>query len=143
MELEWVLKKLFQQFPIIYMCSMMGTFVYCLIFSPDATFEISYFVLILLFSLLGTLPFFVFYSSCELTEFQMKVRYVIHFILLEIVLLIAAYTLDMYQTFMQGIAFAFIILGVYLIVRFSVFCSDQKMAESLNEKIRERKKKND
>ena len=81
----------------------------------------------------------LFYSPKELTEKQWRVRKVLHFITLEIVLLFTAKCLDFYQTLLQGAFFFILILLVYIIVCLSVYYSDKRLANTLNEEIMKRK----
>lgn len=142
MELRELLKRIVNSYFVIYGCSMMGTLLFCLIFDPESVFDVRYLEWMLLFSALGDLPALVFYSRKELTEKQWRVRLVIHFILLEAVLLVTAKYLKLYETFVQGAVFAGIILLVYVLVRAVCFAGDFRTAKDINDKLKEIRKNN-
>lgn len=137
MELRELLKRMINSYFVIYGCSMMGTLLYCLIFMPDEVYNIEYFEWMLVFSLAGDLPTMVFYSKKELTEKQWRVRLIIHFVLLEAVLLVMAKYMKMYRTFLQGAVFAGIVLLVYVLVRAVCFAGDFQTAKNINDKLKE------
>jgi hypothetical protein len=136
MELKQILKKMFYGYFIIYTGAMFGTYVFCMIFDRDVSFGVSYFAWMALFSLVGDLPSLVFCSTKELTKHQWIVRVIIHFILLEVILLIMARWLDLYSTLVEGILFAGIIFVIYWVVRGITFSGDLRQANEINEKIK-------
>ena len=139
MDIKEIIRKILQQFPVIYFGTMICTFIYCLIFAPDSQFAVSYFAEMMILSLMGAAPSLVFYSKHELTEEEWSVRRVIHIILLEGIILTLGRYYGLYHTFWQGVFFAFLVLLVYVIVYISVFRFDCKTADRMNQKIRERK----
>lgn len=141
MDITALIKKMLVQYIIIYAGSMFGTLVFCSIFYPDEMFGLDYLVWMLLFSLLGDLPLLVFYSKRELTEKQWIIRQGIHILLLELVLLCAAFQMGLYEGVIQGAAFALVIIGIYVLVRFITFRGDSKLAHELNVRLQERKNK--
>lgn len=140
MELRDLIKKILVSYPAIYGCSMMATFVFCLVFSKESVFGVDYFGQMLIFSLAGDLPSLIFYSKRELSQKETNVRLVIHFLLLECVLMVFGRYLGLYETVLQGIFFFFIVLAVYVIIRASVFCDDLRKAKQLNDALAERKR---
>ncbi len=141
MELRDLIKKILFSYPAIYGCSMMATFVFCMVFyHEDAVFGMDYFGLMLLFSLAGDLPILVFYSKREMSQKEMNVRLLIHFLLLECVLMVLGRFFGLYKSFLQGVFFFFIVLVVYVIIRASVFCEDIRRAKQLNDALAERKR---
>lgn len=140
MDMHEIIRKILQQFPVIYLGAMICTMIYCAIFDSDSVFTISYFAWMMLFSLLGAIPSLVFYTKKELSESKMRIRLVIHFVIIEVELLIMGYWLKLYHTFVQGCFFFLLICGVYAFVWVSVFYFDTKAASAMNQRIRERKK---
>lgn len=57
MELRELIKRLIISYPIIYGCSIMATFVFCLVFDPDSVFGMDYLGKMFLFALAGDLAF--------------------------------------------------------------------------------------
>lgn len=141
MELRELLKRMVNSYFVIYGCSMLGTLLFCVIFDPEVAFDVQYLEWMLLFSALGDLPALVFYSGKELTLKQWRVREIIHFVVLEIVLLVAANCQEMYETFWQGVVFAGIILLVYVLVRAVCFAGDFETARNINDQLKEIRKR--
>lgn len=140
MEMKAIIKSMIRQYPVIYFCTMVATIIYCGIFVPDENFPLTFLISLFVFGLLGDLPMLLFYSPKELTEKQWRVRKVLHFITLELVLLFTAKCLDFYQTLLQGVFFFILILFVYITVCLSVYYSDKRLANTLNEEIMKRKR---
>ena len=65
----------------------------------------------------------------------------IHFILLEIVLMTFAGLLQLYESTLEAVAFFFIVLWVYFMVKLLSFKSGSKEAEVINQRIQEINKK--
>ncbi|MBQ6888423.1 MAG: DUF3021 family protein [Lachnospiraceae bacterium] len=141
MDLKDFVKFLIRQYFVIYTGSMIATFCFCMAFYPEDSLPVSYPAWMLLFSLCGTLPGAVFYSKNELTKKQWYIRRVIHVVLLEAVLLVAGNILGMYEGLSGGFWFAITVLAVYVFVNFITFWMDQKTAEELNKKLKERRER--
>lgn len=142
MDLKSLIKNMIQHYFIICTGTVICTLLFCLLFYPDAEFSIFYFAWVLLFSLLGDLPFLVFYSRKTLNSKQWLMRSIFHFILLEAVLLFAAFQFGIYDNILQGIVFFFLIFFVYVIVRLIEYQHDSKVASKMNERIRQRRLEN-
>lgn len=140
MELRELIKKLVISYPIIYGCSMMATFVFCLVFYPDSDFGLYYFGEMFLFALAADLPSLVFYSKRELSHKELMVRIIIHLLLLEGVLLVIGRLMGLHENITEGIVFFFIVLAVYVVVWLLVFSDDARQAKEINKALEERKK---
>lgn len=140
MELRELIKKLVISYPIIYGCSMMATFVFCMIFYPDSDFRLDYFGKMFLFALVADLPSLVFYSKRELSHKELMVRIIIHLLLLEGVLLVIGRLMGLHDNMAEGIFFFFIVLAVYVVVLLLVFSDDARQAKEINKALEERKK---
>ena len=121
----------------IYTGSVFGTYVFCSVFYPDISFGLSYFRWMALFSLAGDATLLVFYSKKVLTEKQFLVRTVIHFILLESVLMTFAGILKLYEGPLEAAAFFFTVFLVYLMVKLLAFQRGSREAAAINQRIRE------
>ena len=132
-----ILKKMLHNYLLIYGGSVIATWVYCMIFEPNAVFRLDYFTGMMFFAACGDLPTIVFYSRKKLTERQWMIRSRIHLLLLLAVLLTMARILKLYQTLGQGFILFILILGVYFVINLFTFRSDQKTADAINEKILE------
>lgn len=137
MSMRELLKMFYQEYLAIYAGSMIGTFIFCSFFFPDAKFELNYFAWMMLFALLGDLPIFVFYSKKPLTRKQDMFRIGLHLCLLEIVLLTTAYFLGCYETIYQCFWFFLLILAIYMIIRLGHYGQNTKTAKKMNERLEE------
>ncbi len=137
MDFRELKRELLHDFFYIYTGSMFGTYVFCSIFYPDLTFSLSYFLWMAIFSLAGDATLLVFYSRKVLTERQFLLRTVMHFLLLEAVLMTFAGLLRLYETLLQAAFFFFVILLVYIMVKFLSFKSGSREAKTINQRIQE------
>lgn len=137
MGIKDILKRMVIHYFIIFTGTMFATYIYCSFFYPDLTIDLHYLSQFMGFALVGDLPLLVFYSKHELTDRQIKVRYAIHFLLLELVLTVTAYKLEFYQNCFEASAFCFAVLVIYMLVRVVNFFLDKKTAKSINERLRE------
>lgn len=142
MEPKKIIGKIILGYPIIYGGSMMATYLFCMIFDKDAAFTLNYFGYMFLFALAGDLPTLVFCSKRELSKKEWNIRLLLHFILLEAVLLVFAGILGMYHTLAEGIFFFFLTMAVYIMVRGLTFAGDIMEVKKINERLRERKLEN-
>ena len=137
MELGKLIKKICVSYPVIYGGSMMA---FCLVFYPERVFGLDYLAKMLLFSLAGDLPILVFCSGKELSQQEWMVRMILHFVLLEVVLMTFGGIWGLYENFIEGIAFFLIVLLVYIGVRLIVFSDDSRQAEQMNKALLNKKK---
>lgn len=131
---------LVRQYFVIYTCSMVATFVFCKIFHSDVCLPVDFLAWMLVFSLCATLPGWLFYSKKELSKKQWMWRKVLHFLLLEVVLLTLGRVGQMYRGIGQAVGFAVTVFCVYAFVMVLEFQSEKKTAVHMNEKLRERRK---
>ncbi|MBO5450279.1 MAG: DUF3021 family protein [Lachnospiraceae bacterium] len=139
MEPKKIIGKIILGYPIIYGGSMMATYLFCMIFDRNATFSLDYFGYMFLFALVGDLPSLVFCSKRKLSKKEWNIRLLLHFILLETVLLVFAGILGMYHTLTEGIFFFVLVMAVYVMVRGLAFAGDILEVKKINAKLRERK----
>lgn len=124
MELRELVKRLIISYPIIYGCSIMATFVFCLVFDPDSVFGMDYLGKMFLFALAGDLPSLVFYSKRELSHKEQVVRKLIHLFLLEGVLLTIGRIMGLHDNITEGI-FCFFLLSRTLLISFACLKSSE------------------
>ncbi len=139
--MKYLLKRMINHFFIIYTGAIFGTFIFCFLFNKEAVFGITYFLQIALLSVLGDLPLLIFYSKKELTRAQMKIRYVLHFGLIEAVLLSAGKWMGLYGDSLAqtGVFFA-IVAFVYWLVFVFGYMMNSATAGAINKRIEERRK---
>ncbi len=136
MSFEELKKCLVQDYFIIVTGTVIGTLVYCLIFERSTTFSLFYLGWVLVFSLLADLPLCIFYSRKELTENQWMIRFILHFVTLEGLLLTLAYFANMYHKLIGGVVFALIVAGVYVLVRYTGHQINVRIALKMNENLK-------
>lgn len=140
MNFSGLVKQLVRMYFVIYTCSMVGTVCFCSIFIPEVALDVSFIVWMFVFALFADLPGMVFYSKRELSKKQWRKRAVLHFFLLEAVLMTAGRLYEMWIGIFQGICFGGVVLIVYVLVIFVNYQLDHKMAEEMNKKLKERRK---
>lgn len=71
---------------------------------------------VVLTGVVGALPSFIFYSKKELTKKQWIVRYVVHFFVIETIILTEGWIFDWYSGIFSALTIAFIVVLVYVVV---------------------------
>ena len=115
-------------------------YIFCLILAPDASFSLSDIGRILLMAFASDLPYVLYYSRRELSRKQMLVRQGLHLVALIAVLLFFAHLwewIDIHNT-MQVTIFLVLVLVIYVVIFAITVYRDNKLAERLNEKLKER-----
>lgn len=111
------------------------TFILGSIFDPDAQFGYEAFASPLIVSACCLLPGFVMYSKKELSVKEFIIRKIIHFILIEaIVLFFLPYAVD--KSIGAKIGEALAVLVVYVIVHLVIFIQDYKFAKRATEDLK-------
>ncbi len=101
-------------------------------FAADTRFGYEAFLSPLIFAALATLPSLVHYSKEELSFKQSIIRQIIHFVLLEIVVLSLLAFNDQIKSLRMGFALALAILLVDLTVNLVLWISAQRTAREIN-----------
>ncbi len=132
MKTSELIMQFIRQYFIIFGLLVIGL----VVFTSPALINRDYILLTMAFAALGDLPVFVFWSRSELSEKSMRLRTVIHFILLEAIILtfggIAGVVPDLKGYFSFGIEIAVI----YALVKFISWRGDRKTADKINEKLK-------
>lgn len=104
----------------------------------NPTYELSskIIMLIALFALLSDLTAIVFWSKKELSDKSRITRRVLHFVLIEIIVLFFGNILGFASGVTQNIIFGFEILGIYAIVCWIDWLIDKKTADDINDKLK-------
>lgn len=105
------------------------------LFNPSHAFTFREIMLSALFTLAANLTSLVFYSKTELSVSHRYIRMVIHFVLLEAVILILGNILGQVSGIMQTAIFALEILGIYVLVIFIAWLIDRKSANDINQRL--------
>lgn len=105
-------------------------------FTPAETINRDYVLLTMTFAALGDLPSIVFWSKSELTENSRQWRAILHFILLEVVILGYAGMTGFVSGLLEYVIFAAEILIIYFLVRFITWRGDLATANKINNRLK-------
>lgn len=140
MRLEELLKTMLSSFFVITTGTIASLYVFCLIFSPDATFQLGDIGKILIMAFASDLPYVVYYSRKELSKKQMFIRTFIHILTVLTVLLYFAhiwYWIDI-SNLKHVAVFILLVVGVYAIVLAVTTYQDKKLSDKLNDNLKKR-----
>ncbi|OBZ09027.1 hypothetical protein A8L34_23050 [Bacillus sp. FJAT-27264] len=129
-------KNIINSFLMIFALIILIITVLRTIFYPDLAFDLKSIYIIMGFSLLGSLMNIILYSSHDLSEQQMRVRIVVHFGALELILISLAAVLGFVNNALHVIIMALEIAVIYVIVRLLSWQNDKKDAKKINEKLK-------
>lgn len=140
MLVDEMLKLMLRSFFVITTGIVVSMYVFCLIFNPEAAFSLEDIGRILLMAIASDIPFIIFYSQKELNRKKMSIRFVIHFLVLLAILLYFAHLWDWVhlKSLKEIVVFILLIIGVYAIVLTATTYQDQKLADKLNESLKQR-----
>jgi len=115
-------------------------YVFCLIFNRNAVYSLDDIGRILLMALASDLPFIIFYSRKELGKKQMLIRQIIHIPFLLAVLFYFAQLWDWVRmnSPTEVIVFIALVLVVYAAVLAIATFQDKKLADKLNDRLKQR-----
>ncbi|MEK3838965.1 MULTISPECIES: DUF3021 family protein [unclassified Paenibacillus] len=131
-----VVKDIIRDFLVIFASIIIIITVLRQIFMPELAFDLISIYTIMGFSLLGALTGMMLYAPNEVSEQAMRVRIVIHFLLLEILLIALASLIGVIASLSAALLFALQIAVVYAIVRLLSYEKDKKEAEQINERLK-------
>ncbi|OMF97038.1 DUF3021 family protein [Paenibacillus sp. FSL R7-0337] len=131
-----VAKDIIRDFLVIFASIIIIIAVLRQIFIPELAFDLISIYTIMGFSLLGALTGLMLYVPDGVSERAMRVRIVIHFLLLELLLITLASLIGAVASVSAALLFALQIAVVYAIVRLLSYEKDKKEAEQINERLR-------
>ncbi|MEK4849235.1 DUF3021 family protein [Paenibacillus sp. FSL H7-0756] len=131
-----VAKDIIRDFLVIFASIIIIITVLRQIFIPELAFDLISIYTIMGFSLLGALTGLMLYAPEEVSERAMRVRIVIHFLLLELLLITLASLIGAVASVSAALLFALQIAVVYAIVRLLSYEKDKKEAEQINERLK-------
>lgn len=132
MKLMDLIRQLMRDYFVIFGILIIGS----VFLTPPNTINRDYILLAMAFAAVGDLPSIVFWSRSELTESSMRLRSIIHFILLLILILIFGGITGVVSRFADYLIFAVQIVIIYVIVRFIIYQDDITTAKTINEKLK-------
>lgn len=139
MDIKLLIKNMIRDFFVIYSGCILATLFFCMIFDPTAQFDLKYFAQMILVTICGDLPLFVFYSKRDLTEKEWKMRLIFHFVIVFIIVMIFGKVFDLYKNIIQACIFAMTEWLIYIAVFLIGHYNNMREAEKINRKIKELK----
>lgn len=112
------------------------------IYMPHETFGYQAFLSPFLFGLVAVIPSLVTYSRKELSIKQMFFRFVLHFLLLEVMILCFAFLAGLLQSPSIAVSLFLSVLIIDLTVRLVMWLNDRHLAGELNNALKEMQKTN-
>jgi energy-coupling factor transporter transmembrane protein EcfT len=107
---------------------------------PNSAFDLKSIYIIMAFSFISALMGFILYSPNDISEKKIRIRMVIHFFTLEILLIVLASVFDIVNNVVDGFILALQIAVIYILVRLLSWQKDKKEAQKINEKLKVLKK---
>lgn len=145
MSFKEIMRNMIRDYFIITTAVLICTIIFCHIFNPKGIFSVRELEYILLIGAATDLPTFIYYSKRELTEKEFEIRFILQIILIAVIVIFmleqAGWT-NGYQPaeIIMIVADACVIS---LLVRFGFWQRDKNLANKMNEKLNELKKKSD
>lgn len=137
MLLKEIIQAILRSYCIIVTGSLLCTGVFCSLFWRDTVFGLELVWQVLIAAALAAMMFLVYYSKKELSKRAALARTVIHFFLIEGVLIGCAYWFDWFHpgTLVEPLCFAGLVAVVYLLVHSIMFRQSQKESDAISKAI--------
>lgn len=129
-------KKVMMSFFVSITCISAAMALIGMSFEPDARFGYEAFLSPLIFGALASLPMLVKYSKRELSFKQTAIRNVIHFLLLEAVILSMLYFLGLLTSVSMAISLGISIFVIDLTVNLVLWINDKRTANEFNHALK-------
>lgn len=136
MKLSDYIKKMIRDYFMIFAIIVISITLLHQVFAPDVNLKLSDIYIYMVCALVGDLPSLIFYSPKEIPEKEMRLRIIIHFMVLEGALLVLANVTGWVSGILNTVFLAIQIAIIYVIARFLLWMDDRKSASSINEKLK-------
>lgn len=127
-----LIRQLIKDYFVIFGILIIGS----VFLTPAETINRDYVLLTMTFAAIGDLPSIVLWSRSELSEDNRQWRDILHFVLLEAVILIYAGIIGLVSSFLEYTVFAVEILVIYLLVRIIAYGGDLATAKKINKRLK-------
>lgn len=137
-----LVKRILESFFVINAGVTIGAAAFITLLQKDAKLGVEILWQIIIVSLLTALSTVIMHSKNELSKRQIIIRLVIHYILINAIVLCCAYIFNWFE-FREPIkilGIIIVILSVFVFVWTITYKNDSKVAEMLNKKLNERNK---
>lgn len=135
MKLTEFVQKIMKDFLIIFALIIIIITSLRQIYFPDMAFDLQSINIFLAFSFISALTGLILYSPNDLSEKKMRLRIIIHFFVLEVLLIFLASVLEIVSNATDIIILALQIAVIYFLVRLLSWHNDKKEAQKINEKL--------
>ena len=133
-------KKIIQNFFIIFAASIIILTILRQFYHPEMSFDLKSIYTIMSFSLIGALTGLILYSPHTISEKNMRIRLAFHFFALETILISLGAIFGIVNSASSLLILALEIAIIYFIVRLLSWQNNKKVAEEINEKLKSFKK---
>ena len=133
---KFFVKKVMVSFYISVTYIILAMAVIGLIFEPDTNFGYEAFFSPLIFGAIAAFPKMITYSKEELSVRQTLIRNIIHFLLLEILILLSLYFGNILTSISMTVSLAVTILIIYISVSTIMLINDKKTASEFNKALK-------
>ncbi len=99
------------------------------------TYPAEYPFIVIITGVLGALPSFMFYFRNEPTKKQFNIRLILHYLVVEIIIMTEGFFLKWYENILEGIIIFVFVLIVYAIVLLCTMFISQDTANSINKAL--------
>lgn len=130
------LKSLIKDYFIIFALIVITLTILRQIFAPGTYFETRDIFFYMLCALLGDLPSLILYSPKMLSEKEMRLRIILHFLVLETVIIVFANVTGVISGLVASLFLALEIVIVYALVRLLIWSGDMKVANKINQRLK-------
>ena len=129
-------KKIMMSFFVSVTCICAAMALVGMTFETDTRFDYEAFLSPLIFGLLASIPTLVTYSKKELSVKQTAIRNLLHFVLLETVVLSVLYFGGMLTSVSMAISLGISILIIDLVVNLVLWINDKRIAKEFNSALK-------
>jgi len=140
MKMSEFIQKIMKDFLMIFASIIIIITILRQIYYPHMAFDLKSIYILMAFSFLSALIGFVLYSPHDLSEKNMRIRIIIHFSTLEILLIALGSVFGFVKNGSDGLILALQIAVIYALVRWLSWKNDKKEAQNINEKLKAFKK---
>lgn len=139
MEFTDYLKRFIRNYLIIFASIVIANTILRQIFIPDIKLELKTIYIYMICAMIGNLPSLIFYSAKEISEKGMRIRFAVHFVVLEGAILITANLLGWVTDILNTTILFVQIAGIYGLIRLLSVREDKKTANRINERLKKLK----
>lgn len=138
MGIHELIKKIMNDFFIITTGILIAFIAYICLYQPELSLHAVDLITIVFSGLITSMLSIVFYSNKELSKKQMIIRQVIHFILLEVLIVGSAFRQKDIDKgdYEKAVSIFLVVFIIYLAVRIRSWLFDKKDADKINEKLK-------